>query len=140
MQRCSLLSYIFLVLFGTSVASCKKDSEPSPSGLVGNWKLVSWSCECEPTLNPNERASFTSTNFLFYKDDQLISEGAYTNTTAQVDCGSTRLVPVLRLTNTTGTVYQVVATVSSKTLVLDYRASYGNCVADAPIAMYERLP
>jgi hypothetical protein len=141
MPRRPLFAFLLLFFVATSVMSCKKDSDPALSELVGTWKLTSRDgCYCPQAPVPDERITFSDTNFSIYKANQLTSEGTYSGTTAPVVCSSTTRVPALRMVSTSGTVYQAAITINGSTLMLDYRAQSGGCLSDVPVDTYERLP
>jgi hypothetical protein len=96
MQCRPLFAFLLLLLFATSVMSCKKDPEPAPSevtsSLIGSWKLTHrfsmMSSPLPPTPVPDEMLKFTKKAFFIYQNGRLISEGIYGPALVTFFCGS----------------------------------------------------
>lgn len=124
------------LLLSLGLTGCKEDSD-TPTGLVGEWQLTSRQCFCAPGPVPNETATFTATEFSFYRDGQLISHGLYAPDTGEI-CSAAK-VPVTKLSfapAAPGSAFtNVQITVSYNTLTLDYGSP-----CDAPRDTYRRRP
>ncbi|WP_426060841.1 hypothetical protein [Hymenobacter sp. B1770] len=130
----SLRPYLLsLLASGSMLTGCEKESD-SLSGLAGTWKLTNRECFCVPAPVPNETATFTNSEFSFYKEGQLSASGTYAFTEGKT-CGGSTLIPVARLTYATlnNPPTDVVVTVAGNTLVLDY-----GIACDAPRETYKR--
>ena len=120
---------------------CQKSTGPAPATtLVGPWQLTSRVCFCVPAPTPNEKITFTATSFSFLKNDTLRATGTYSLVAARACNGPS--VPALRFATTQGSwpaAHDAIFTVSNndQQLVLDYNT---DCLADAPVNTYQRLP
>ena len=128
-----------LLLALSSLSSCQKDpaAPAAATDLVGTWRLTDRQCYCVPQSRLDETVTFTTTDFKFFKDGQLVAQGIYGRDLAP-KCGTTAPVPSLHFISTApATVRNTAYTLDGNRLVLDYSNS---CVSDAPVDTYQRQP
>ncbi|MBF9143353.1 hypothetical protein [Hymenobacter properus] len=131
------LSLLLSLVAGLGLASCApvdEEATPHHEGLAGNWRLVHRQCYCVPGPPPNETATFTDTNYTFFKNNQSVSSGTYSAASVKA-CGIPTPAPGLRLVDATLGPREAIITLRGDSLVLNYG---GPC--DAPVDTYLRLP
>ena len=129
------LALLLSLVAGLGLASCTSNDEATPhhEGLPGSWRLVHRQCYCIPGPLPNEMATFSATNFSFFKNNQLVSSGTYSAASVTA-CGIPTPAPGLRFVDAALGTHDAILTLRGDSLVLNYG---GPC--DAPVDTYLRV-